>query len=71
MYRFLLFWDGFEVTSGTPASGDGIYMIPLNLPLSSRTSPNAVRVLSLSPPGVNGATILREIVHDVLQGATN
>ncbi len=44
--------------------------MPLNLPLSSRSSTNAVRVLSLTPPGVSGGSILMRILQDVLEGAT-
>lgn len=70
IYRFLFFWDGFEVQTGKPASGDGIYLLPLNLPPSCRRNPSAVRVLSLTPPGVKGEEILDRILEDILHGST-
>lgn len=67
-YRFFLFWDGFQVQSGTEASGEGIYLLPFNLPLALRNSPNAVRVISFARPGVRPQHVLEEILQDIDKG---
>ncbi len=68
VYRFLLFWDGFEVQAGKEASGDGIYLLCLNFPASANRSSSDVRILSLTPPGVKSDAVIREIVSDVVKG---
>ncbi len=70
VYRFLLFWDGFEVQTGKSASGDGVYLVCLNLPLEARSSPNAVRVVSLTPPGVKAEAAIFSIMDDLKTGMT-
>ncbi len=67
---FFLFWDGFEITRGKSASGEGFYMINLNLPSNARASPNAVRVISLTPPGVKSDVIFKIIQNDIVTGMT-
>ncbi len=71
IYRFASFWDGFQFQSGSQASGEGLYMLCLKLPLQSRATPNAVRILSLIPPGVKTADILPRILPDIIEGMTN
>ncbi len=71
VYRFVLFWDGFEIRSGKSASGEGIYMLCLNMSAKSRASPNAIRVISLTPPGMGADVVLRRISEDILQGTTH
>ncbi len=60
IYRFLLYWDGFEIESGKSSSGDGFYLVPLNLPIEARMSSNSVRILSLTPPGVKPDAVLEK-----------
>ncbi len=70
IYRFILFWDGFQMYAGRQASGEGIYMLCLNIPPKQRKTPDAVRVLSLTPPGVKSAVVLSHILSDIIQGMT-
>ncbi len=71
VYRFVLYWDGFEVQTGREASGEGIYLMCLNFPTDSNRTPNDVRVISLTPPGVKADTVLRAILGDLVEGMTN
>lgn len=41
IYRFLLYWDGFEMAAGKSATGEGFYLLCLNLPVQSRASSSA------------------------------
>ena len=68
VYRFLLFWDGFRVGDVSGNSLEGVYLIPLNLPPSSRNSSSAVRVLSLLPKGIPTEIVLDELVDDIRRG---
>ncbi len=70
IYRFLLFWDGFEFTKGKSASGDGLYLFCLNIPFEARSSASAVRVICLTPPGVKTSPVLKLIEDDLVQGVT-
>lgn len=70
VYRFLLYWDGFEVAQGKSASGDGFYLVCLNLPTKARCSSNAVRIISLCPPGVKSSTVFKSIEDDLITGMT-
>ncbi len=54
--------------AGKEASGEGVYMLCLNLPTSASRTPNDVRIISLTPPGVKSDTVLRAIVSDVVKG---
>ncbi len=70
IYRFLLFWDGFRLFTGKQASGDGVYMLCLNLPPTARSSSSAVRIISLTPPGVKLSAVLNRITPDLVRGMT-
>ncbi len=70
IYRFLLFWDAFEISEGNSASSEGFYMISLNLPVHARSSPSAVRVLTFTPPGVKISTVFELIQQDIIKGMT-
>ncbi len=70
IYRFLLFWDGFEMTSGKQASGDGFYLTCLNIPQKARSSPNSVRIISLTPPGIKRDVVFKNIQDDIIRGMT-
>ncbi len=71
VYRFLLFWDGFQIHAGKSSSGDGLYMHCLNLPARAKSSPSSVRILTLTPPGVNISTALLRILPDIVEGMTD
>ncbi len=51
-------------------SGDGFYLVPLNLPTEARSTSNAVRVISLTPPDVKVQVVFKAIINDILQGMT-
>ncbi len=70
IYRFVLYWDGFEISRGNSSSGDGVYIQCLNLPTTARSSSNAVRILSLTPPGVDCSEVFKAIEADIVQGIT-
>ncbi len=70
IYRFLLFWDGFEISSGKSASGEGFYMICLNLPPNARSSSSAVRIITQTPPGVKIDSVFKNIQNDIVKGMT-
>lgn len=71
VYRFLLFTDGFNVFAGKRASGDGVYLQSLNLTSEARNSPDAVRIIGISPPGVSGSEIIRAMEPNLRTGATS
>lgn len=71
IYRFFIFWDGFTVHRGAEGSADGMYLLPMNIPLHRRSTPNAIRVLAFAPPGVKSDSILPLLVADIVEGATN
>ncbi len=71
VYRFVLFWDGFNVLDGKEATGDGIYLMCLNLPSNFSRTPNDIRIISLTPPGVKSDTVLRAITQDITEGMTD
>ncbi len=70
IYRFLLFWDGFRMTIGKSASGDGFYLQCINFPRQARSSSTAVRILSLTPPGVNIGAVFSRVQNDIIIGMT-
>ena len=68
--RFLLYTDGYSVSSVTTASMEGIYLVTLNFPESSKLSRDIVRVLSVGPPGTSPYEVLSKLENDLKQGAT-
>ena len=66
--RLLFYCDGFTQYAARNGSAGGCYMLPLNLPYQYRTSKEAVRVISLTPPGVSSNEAMREIIPDLVQG---
>ncbi len=46
-------------------------MLSLNLPEKARASKNAVRILSLTPPGVKSVAVLQRILTDISHAATD
>ncbi len=70
IYRFLLFWDGFQITTGKQSSGDGLYLQCINLPSAARNSQHSVRILAQSPPGVNVSELIVKLIPDLIAGST-
>ena len=70
VYRVLLFCDDFKQRMGREGSAGGCYMLPIGLPLHLRRGKNAVRVLSLAPPGVSTNDIVKELIPDIVSGTT-
>lgn len=70
VHRFLLYWDGFGISSRTEASVSGIYLTNLNLPPRLRVGVNSVRVINLAPPGASENSILPELLPDLEKGMT-
>jgi len=71
VYRFLLYADDFTMYSdkhGSPVSGTGVYLVPLNLPVRLRTVPSSSRILALTPPGVSAEQVLSRIKNDLITG---
>ncbi len=71
IYRFLLYWDGFEVSRGKSASAEGVYLTCLNLPAQARASSSAVRIVSVTPPGVKSDVVLERLKDDIIRGMTD
>ncbi len=67
---FMLFWDGFEISKGRSASGDGLYLLCFNMPLKARLSSTAVRIVSLAPPGLKSDALLKVLHEDIVKGMT-
>ena len=71
IYRMALYADGFQQNKSTRQSRSigGIYLLPLGLSNMERTCAQAVRVLSLTPPGCPMAPVLKLIIDDISQAA--
>ena len=67
VYRAALYGDGFQQNRASPQSKSvaGVYMLPLGLPVSERTSAHAVRVLCLTPHGISVSNVMNRIIDDV------
>ncbi len=63
--KFILYWDGFSVSSRTEASGSGLYVTWINLPPPLRSSPAFIRVLTLTPPGCAETVVLPHVLPDL------
>ena len=72
VYRLLLYADEFETTSDYTGKGSngGCYMVPLNLSPCDRRRRSAVRVISVTPPGVSTNQVLHAIIPDLVKGST-
>ena len=71
VYRCILYSDGFKQCVNRKGSAGGCYILPLNLPYEMRTSCQAVRAISLTPPGVSPNDVFRFIIRDIFQGGTS
>ena len=69
-YRMLLYCDDFRKSSfsSTGGSAGGCYFIPLGYAPEQRRTTSAVRLISLTPPGVSTNEVLNFIVEDIIHG---
>ena len=70
VYRCLLYCDGLNQYEHRKGSAGGCYLLPLNFQYKFRTSREAVRVLSLTPPGVSTSEALFQIFPDMVESIT-
>lgn len=73
VYRMILYADGFNASSQlfAPKSFHGIYMLPVGLEQSWRTTPASIRVISLAPPGVQKNKVLQAVIPDIVRGTVH
>lgn len=64
------FMDDFVCRVGRSASAGGVYMLYLSWMFRHRASRHAVRPISLVPTGVDSDLVLKEIMDDLVEGAT-
>ena len=67
---YFMFSDDFSTMGGRRGSSGGCYLAPLILPNGRRRGMGAVRVLGLTPPGVNSNTVLLHAVEDIIKCCT-
>ena len=72
VYRILLYCDDFQRSSQhyPRGSAGGCYFLPLSLPPEKRRTISAVRVISLTPPGVSTNQVLQYIINDLVRATT-
>jgi len=68
IYRGIIYWDGFQMFQGRTASAEGVYFKCLNTETSSRGSPDAIRILTLLPPGSKTDDALQLLCLDIVHG---
>ena len=71
IYRFLLYTDGFNAHRSRLGSMDGMYMLPLGIPIDRRTEAGCLHKICLAPPGVSATDIMDEVIDDLADGMTN
>ena len=71
VYRMLLYTDGFNAHRSRLGSMDGMYMIPLGIPLDRRTEAGCLHKICLAPPGVAATDIISVVIEDIVEGMTN
>ena len=73
VYRMLLYCDDFRQSSSNYSKGSagGCYFLPISLPPEARRSTSAVRIISLTPPGVSTNDVLRYIVKDLVHASVH
>lgn len=64
------FMDDFVCRVGRSASAGGVYMLYLSWLFRHRASRHAVRPISLVPTGVDSDLVLKEVMDDLVEGAT-
>ena len=71
IYRFLLYTDGFNAHRSRLGSMDGMYMLPLGIPIDCRTEAGCLHKVCLAPPGVSATDIIDEVIDDLADAMTN
>ena len=71
LYLFFIHHDGFVCATGSSATANGIYIQPLSFPVRLRTDPDSVRIVWVTPPGVRFSVVLKELMHELIQGMTD
>lgn len=70
-YRFLLYTDGFNAHRSRLGSMDGMYMMPLGLPIDRRTEAGCLHKICLAPPGVAATDVMDVVIDDLTEGMRN
>ena len=71
IYRFLLYTDGFNAHRSRLGSMDGMYILPLGIPIDRRTEAGCLHKICLAPPGVSATDIMDEVIDDLAEGMRN
>ena len=70
IYRMLIYTDGFNAHRTRLGSVDGMYMIPLGIPLNRRTEAGCLHKICLAPPGVAATDVVAIVIEDIVDGMT-
>lgn len=72
LYRFLLYWDKFQVSSGGVDNNmDALYLLPTNLNYDARNSSDTARLLTVTPAIVHTDEPLQILAKDIEEGTLN
>ncbi len=71
VYRFLLYTDGFSAHRSRTGSMDGMYIVPLGIPIEQRTDAGCLHKITLAPPGVSATDIFDLVIDDIVVGMTD
>ena len=71
VYRMALYGDGFSQNKASSYSKSvaGVYILPLGLPVTERSSAHAARPLCLTPHGIGAEGVMDKIIEDVCKYA--
>ena len=70
VYRVLLYTDGFNAYRSRIGTKDGMYMIPLGIPLDLRTEAGCLHKICLAPPGISATDLMEVLIADIIEGMT-
>ena len=70
-YPFWIYCDDFRESSYKTGSAGGCYMLPVGVPREARRGSAAVRVLSLTGPGVSTNKALKYLFEDIVKGSVD
>ena len=68
--RCLLYSDDFKPYAFKNSSCGGFYMLPLGIPTWTRTSTHALRIISLTPPGVSSEVAIYNSITDLVRASS-
>jgi len=71
VYRILLYTDGFNAHRSRLGSMDGMYMMPLGIPVDRRTDAGCLHKICLAPPGVSATDIMDMVIENVTESMTH